>query len=92
MVNTTVFIPLFIFHFDMFRFARNVMIIFSAIAGKYLDRIQEKYKKKSILTLSSIGIRFVFLAAYSLLLWRSAIYDYDISLIDEVFNSVRLSW
>lgn len=89
---TTIFIPMIIFHYDMFRFIRNLLFVFSGFAGYYLSKVKIMQGKRGVAILSSVVVCFFYIACYGLLLWRSAYYPYDISLIDQIMNSVVVSW
>lgn len=86
---STIFMPLLVFHFDLFRFIRNVLVIFSCYAGEYFSRIKDSWGE---VVLSKALIFIVFVLCYGLLLWRSAYYPYDISLLDRMLNSIEFTW
>lgn len=84
-----IFIPMLIFHFDLYRYIRNVLIVFSCYAGDYFDKIRTP---KGAILLSKVILFSVFILCYGLLLWRSAYYSYDISLLDKLLNSIEFVW
>lgn len=90
--NTFVFMPFLIFHTDMFRFIRNLLLIFSSIAGFCLQRIMNTYKKSLAITSSAIVLPGVIITCYSLLLFKHAFYALDINFVNQVVNSVKIGW
>ncbi len=85
-----IFVPITVFHFDLFRFIRNILLIYSAAAGYYLTKIRTVHNKRNVLVLSEIVITSFFIVAYAMLLWRSAYYPYDESLISQMINSIEI--
>lgn len=80
---TCIFIPFLIFHFDFFRWVRNVMIVFSILVVNYLT-----YKNK--LTERKLLISSIVIIAFVLLLYRHAFYGYEDSFWYLLFNNNKL--
>ena len=89
---TTIYVPLIIFHYDMFRFIRNLLFVFSGFAGYYVSRVRMAQGRRGTVILTSVAVSTLLFVCYGLLLWRSAYYPYDISLVDEILGSVVIKW
>lgn len=89
---TTIFIPLIIFHYDMFRFIRNLLFVFSGFAGYYVSKVRISQGRSDTVVLTTVVVSALLFTCYGLLLWRSAYYPYNISLVDQILSSVVIRW